>query len=136
MQTTTESSNASHAEEKEHPRGLYVLFGAEGWERFSYYGMRALLVLYMTRQLHFDRPHALAIYATYTGLVYLTPLAGGALADAILGRRKAVLIGGILMGYSMYRGIADKTPRQRFELREMIREGPKSSKMNLPPGSK
>lgn len=97
MQTTTESSNASLAEEKEHPRGLYVLFGAEGWERFSYYGMRALLVLYMTRQLHFDRPHALAIYATYTGLVYLTPLAGGALADAILGRRKAVLIGGILM---------------------------------------
>ena len=80
-----------------HPPRLFVLFFAEMWERFSYYGMRALLVLYMTRHLHFDRPHALAIYAMYTGLVYLTPLAGGALADAILGRRKAVLIGGLLM---------------------------------------
>jgi POT family proton-dependent oligopeptide transporter len=96
MQTTTESTPAD-ATSKEHPGGLYVLFGAEAWERFSYYGMRALLVLYMTRHLHFDRPHALAIYATYTGLVYLTPLAGGAFADAILGRRKAVLIGGVLM---------------------------------------
>ncbi len=96
MQTTT-TDTGKIDEHKEHPRGLYVLFGAEGWERFSYYGMRALLVLYMTRHLHFDRPHALAIYAMYTGLVYLTPLAGGALADAILGRRKAVLIGGLLM---------------------------------------
>ncbi|MDP3276283.1 MAG: peptide MFS transporter [Deltaproteobacteria bacterium] len=81
----------------EHPKGLYVLFGAEAWERFSYYGMRALLVLYMTRHLHFDRAHALEIYAMYTGLVYLTPLLGGALADSILGKRKAVLIGGALM---------------------------------------
>jgi len=81
----------------EHPRGLYVLFGAEAWERFSYYGMRALLVLYMTRHLHYDRAHALEIYALYTGLVYLTPLIGGSLADALLGRRKAVLIGGVLM---------------------------------------
>lgn len=81
----------------EHPGGLYVLFGAEGWERFSYYGMRALLVLYMTRHLHYDRAHALEIYALYTGLVYLTPLIGGSLADALLGRRKAVLIGGLLM---------------------------------------
>jgi len=81
----------------EHPRGLYVLFGAEAWERFSYYGMRALLVLYMTRHLHYERAHALEIYALYTGLVYLTPLLGGSLADALLGRRKAVLIGGLLM---------------------------------------
>ncbi len=81
----------------EHPGGLYVLFGAEAWERFSYYGMRALLVLYMTRHLHYDRAHALEIYALYTGLVYLTPLIGGSLADALLGRRKAVLIGGVVM---------------------------------------
>jgi POT family proton-dependent oligopeptide transporter len=99
MQTTTAQPTpaSSPDEAQQHPRGLYVLFGAEAWERFSYYGMRALLVLYMTRHLHYDRPHALEIYALYTGLVYLTPLFGGALADALLGRRKAVLIGGILM---------------------------------------
>ncbi len=99
MQTTGSASPSTTDPNapKEHPRGLYVLFGAEAWERFSYYGMRALLVLYMTRHLHFDRPHALAVYALYTGLVYLTPLFGGALADGVLGRRKAVLIGGILM---------------------------------------
>ena len=81
-----------------HPSGLYVLFGAEAWERFSYYGMRALLVLYLVNKLGYDRSHALEVYGLYTGLVYLTPLLGGYLADKILGRRKAVLIGGILMG--------------------------------------
>jgi POT family proton-dependent oligopeptide transporter len=81
-----------------HPSGLYVLFGAEAWERFSYYGMRALLVLYLTKALGVPKEHALEIYGLYTGLVYLTPLLGGYLADKILGRRKAVLIGGILMG--------------------------------------
>ena len=80
-----------------HPKGLYVLFGAEMWERFSYYGMRALLVLYLTEHLKFDRSSALDIYATYTGLVYLTPLLGGFLADKFLGQRKAVFIGGFLM---------------------------------------
>ncbi len=80
-----------------HPSGLYVLFGAEAWERFSYYGMRALLVLYLTKALGVPKEHALEIYGLYTGLVYLTPLLGGYLADKILGRRKAVLIGGILM---------------------------------------
>ena len=81
-----------------HPSGLYVLFGAEAWERFSYYGMRALLVLYLTKALGVPKEHALEIYGLYTGLVYLTPLLGGYLADKILGRRKAVLIGGVLMG--------------------------------------
>ncbi len=80
-----------------HPRGLYVLFGSEMWERFSYYGMRALLVLYLTKHLNFARKDALALYATYTGLVYLTPLLGGFLADKVLGQRKAILIGGIVM---------------------------------------
>src|SRR3954452_10701804 len=80
-----------------HPRGLYVLFGAEMWERFSYYGMRALLVLYLTKHLNMERKSALDIYATYTGLVYLTPLLGGYLADRYLGQRKAILIGGTLM---------------------------------------
>ena len=68
------------------------------WERFSYYGMRALLVLYLTKHLEL-RPQAdaLDLYATYTGLVYLTPLLGGFLADKFLGQRKAILVGGIVM---------------------------------------
>ena len=80
-----------------HPKGLYVLFGAEMWERFSYYGMRALLVLYLTEHLKQARPAALELYATYTGLVYFTPLLGGYLADKVLGQRKAILVGGIVM---------------------------------------
>ncbi len=80
-----------------HPPGLYVLFGAEMWERFSYYGMRALLVLYLTKHLHFNRGEALGVYAIYTSLVYLTPLLGGVMADLYLGQRKAILIGGLLM---------------------------------------
>ncbi|MCL2724730.1 MAG: peptide MFS transporter [Polyangiaceae bacterium] len=80
-----------------HPQGLYTLFGTEAWERFSYYGMRALLVLYLVNRIKLDREHALEIYGIYTSLVYLTPLVGGYLADKILGRRKAVLIGGIVM---------------------------------------
>jgi POT family proton-dependent oligopeptide transporter len=80
-----------------HPGGLYVLFGAEAWERFSYYGMRALLVLYLTNHLKYPRKDALALYALYTGLVYVTPLLGGFLADRVLGQRKAILVGGIVM---------------------------------------
>ena len=80
-----------------HPRGLYVLFGAEMWERFSYYGMRALLVLYLIGHLQYAEKDAKAMYATYTGLVYLTPIIGGFLADRFLGQRKAIFIGGIVM---------------------------------------
>ena len=80
-----------------HPKGLYVLFAAEAWERFSYYGMRALLVLYLVNHLNFERTDALAVYGMYTGLVYLTPFFGGLLADRVLGSRKAVLIGGVVM---------------------------------------
>ncbi|MBN2694487.1 peptide MFS transporter [bacterium] len=80
-----------------HPKGLYLLFSVEMWERFSYYGMRALLVLYMTKHLLFDTEKAGQVYGWYTGLVYLTPLMGGYLADRYLGARKSILIGGILM---------------------------------------
>ena len=86
-----------NAPNQKHPAGLYVLFGAEMWERFSYYGMRALLVLYLVNHMGVERESALDVYATYTGLVYLTPLLGGVMADRFLGQRKAVLIGGILM---------------------------------------
>lgn len=80
-----------------HPPGLRTLFFAEMWERFSFYGMRALLVLYLVSSLEFAREQALQVYATYTGLVYLTPILGGYLADRWLGARRAVLIGGIVM---------------------------------------
>ena len=83
--------------EKGHPRGLYLLFGVEMWERFSYYGMRALLVLYMTKQLVFSTEKAGSIYGWYTGLVYLTPLLGGYLADRYFGARKCIVIGATLM---------------------------------------
>jgi len=80
-----------------HPAGLKTLFFAEMWERFSYYGMRALLVLYLVNHLEFPRADALAIYATYTGLVYFTPILGGYIADRWLGARRAVFVGGIVM---------------------------------------
>jgi proton-dependent oligopeptide transporter, POT family len=85
-----------------HPPALYLLFFTEMWERFSYYGMRALLVLYLTSSymnggFGLDRPNALEIYALFTGLVYITPILGGLLADKILGQRKAIIIGAILM---------------------------------------
>ena len=90
-----------------HPKGLYVLFATEMWERFSYYGMRALLVLYLTAQIvnggfELDRTAALEIYAIFTGLVYLTPIVGGLLADKVLGQRKAIFIGGILMALGQF----------------------------------
>ncbi|HLQ26090.1 MAG TPA: peptide MFS transporter [Acidiferrobacterales bacterium] len=80
-----------------HPRGLHILFFTEMWERFSYYGMRALLVLYLVNALDYPRARALSLYATYTGLVYLTPILGGYLADKWLGSRRAVLVGGMVM---------------------------------------
>ncbi len=80
-----------------HPKGLYVLFFSELWERFSFYGMRALLVFYMTKSLLYEDQLATETYGAYTGLVYATPLFGGMLADRLLGYRKAIMIGGVLM---------------------------------------
>ena len=81
-----------------HPPGLFVLFFAEMWERFSYYGMRALLVFYMTKGfLGYGDAEAYSVYGAYTSLVYATPFIGGALADRFLGARQAVVIGGALM---------------------------------------
>ena len=80
-----------------HPKGLYILFLTEMWERFSYYGMRALLVLYLVEGLHESRDQALRLYAIYTAFVYLTPLVGGYIADRWLGSRRAIMIGGIVM---------------------------------------
>ncbi len=93
-----------------HPRGLSTLFFTEMWERFSYYGMRGILVLYMVAPLTgtdnpglgIDEGTAKAIYGTYTGLVYLTPVAGGWIADRLLGLRRTVLYGGIVIACGHY----------------------------------
>jgi POT family proton-dependent oligopeptide transporter len=79
------------------PKSLRTLFFTEMWERFSYYGMRALLVLYLVKSQNYSELDAIHIYAIYTGLVYLTPIIGGYLSDKYLGQQKAVLIGGITM---------------------------------------
>ncbi|HAN30049.1 MAG TPA: hypothetical protein DCQ06_00490 [Myxococcales bacterium] len=81
-----------------HPTGLFMLFFAEMWERFSYYGMRALLVLYIIKGfMQRSDKEAYAIYGAYTALVYATPFIGGILADRLLGARRAVILGGLLM---------------------------------------
>ncbi|RAS73151.1 peptide MFS transporter [Priestia endophytica] len=87
---------------KKHPPGLYLLFATEAWERFSYYGMRAILVLYLTATvasggLGVDKATALSLYGTFTSVVYITPMIGGYLTDRFLGRRLAITLGGIIM---------------------------------------
>lgn len=94
MSTTNTSS---------HPKGLYVLFATEFWERFSYYGMRAIFILFMTKMIFKgDKEQASQVYGTYTGLVYLTPLLGGYLADRYWGNRKSIFIGGFLMAIGQF----------------------------------
>ncbi|MEO0500173.1 MAG: peptide MFS transporter [Pseudomonadota bacterium] len=80
-----------------HPKGLFVLFFAEMWERFSYYGMRALLIFYLVQHWAFSDSEGSIIYGAYTALVYITPVVGGYLADRYLGQRKAVLFGAVLL---------------------------------------
>ena len=101
------ANTADQVRQKElfgHPVGLYVLFFTEMWERFSYYGMRAILVLYLTAQVIGDNPglgwtsgEALALYGWYTMLVYVASIPGGWIADKFLGQKKSVLVGGILL---------------------------------------
>src|SRR6478752_1574355 len=117
----TEVSYSAPGDLLGHPRGLSFLFATEMWERFSYYGMRALLVLYMVKYLIAERsdavlgfaglravlefffgplgaqPLASQIYGLYTAFVYLTPFFGGIFADKLLGQRKTVVVGGVLM---------------------------------------
>ena len=102
-----------------HPRGLFVLFYAEMWERFSYYGMRALLVLYLTKFWLFTDGKANLIYGAYTALVYITPVLGGMIADRWLGQRKAVIYGGVLlalghlfMAFEGMKGVTDPLAKQ------------------------
>ncbi len=92
----------STANAEGHPRGLYLLFFTEMWERFSYYGMRAIFILFMTKALLIATDQASIIYGSYTGLVYLTPLLGGYLADRYWGNRKSIFLGGIIMALGQF----------------------------------
>ena len=103
--------------EAKHPKQLYLLFFTEMWERFSFYGMKALLLAYMVTQLKFDEPKGYAILGSYAALVYTMPMFGGMLADRFLGYRKSIMFGGILMvighltlavpqGWSFFYGMA------------------------------
>ncbi|TCD12083.1 MFS transporter [Pedobacter frigidisoli] len=117
MQATNETISIDHDKELDlhlerqgvsdeklinHPVGLFLLFFTEMWERFSYYGMRALLVLFLVSEIskggwHWTRPEALSLYGWYTGLVYLTPIVGGLIADKLTGYRKAIILGALIM---------------------------------------
>lgn len=87
---------------KGHPKGLYLLFVTEMWERFSYYGMRALFMLYMVQALLFDKETASQVYGSYTGLVYLTPLIGGYIADRYWGNRRSIVVGALTMAIGQF----------------------------------
>src|SRR5215467_14613352 len=82
---------------RKHPKGLYVLFFTELWERYSFYSMMAILSLYMNESLHFDVAHVGRIYGLYTAGVYFLPLVGGWLADRVFGFNRAIIGGGALM---------------------------------------
>lgn len=110
-----------------HPGGLATLFATEMWERFSYYGMRALLTLFLTATLAkggfgFDRDTAFTIYGIFTGLVYVTPLIGGVIADKVLGQRMTIYIGGLTMAIGQFllalSSISNSTPEVLSASRE------------------
>jgi POT family proton-dependent oligopeptide transporter len=97
-----------------HPSTLFILFFTEMWERFSYYGMRALLVLFLTSSLMdggwgWERAEALRLYGVYTGFVYLTPIIGGFIADKFLGYRNAIILGALSMTLG-HASMAAETP--------------------------
>ncbi len=85
------------AQTGKHPKGLYVLFATEMWERFNFYGMRAILVLFMTKALLFNDAFSSNLYGSYIGLIYLTPLVGGYIADRYWGNKRSILVGGVIM---------------------------------------
>jgi proton-dependent oligopeptide transporter, POT family len=97
MATTSVVSSEEQSGFFGHPRGLSTLFFTEMWERFSYYGMRAFLILYMVHALGFDDRHAGSVYGTYTASVWAAAIVGGIIADRWLGQYKSVLIGGIII---------------------------------------
>lgn len=103
-----------------HPQGLYVLFATEMWERFSYYGMRAILALYLMKALLYSKELASQIYGTYTGLVYLTPLIGGYVADRYWGNRRSIIVGGLLMAAGQFFMFLSSTFYQSHGITEIL----------------
>jgi len=95
--TSITAQPREHARWFGHPPGLTILFLTEMWEKFSYFGMRALLVYYMTKSLAMRQEDASWVYGGYTSLAYFTPIVGGLIADRFLGRRRAVILGGSIM---------------------------------------
>lgn len=93
-----------------HPRGLGLLFVVEMWERFSYYGMRALLILYLVNALHWGVAASAKLYGTYASLVYLTPLIGGYIADRFIGTRRSLVIGGAIIALGHFSLAFDSMP--------------------------
>lgn len=85
-----------------HPTGLYLLFSTEMWERFSYYGMRAIFTLFLIGALNYDKEAASQMYGNYTGLVYLTPLIGGYISDNFWGNKRSIIVGGLLMAIGQF----------------------------------
>src|ERR1700757_2134506 len=85
------------SERKGHPKGLWVLFGTEMWERFNFYGMRTLLTLFIVNALLMSKETSSLIYGGFLGLCYLTPMLGGFISDRFLGNRNCILLGGLLM---------------------------------------
>lgn len=113
-QTTNSGINPEVQKRDKHPSTLFILFFTEMWERFSYYGMRALLVLFLTSSIleggwGWDRADALQLYGLYTGLVYLTPIIGGFIADRYLGYRNAIILGALSMTLG-HASMAAETP--------------------------
>ena len=111
-----DSSIAKHSSDfLGHPKGLFICFATEMWERFSYYGMRALLILYLTKHWQFTDAASYLIYGAYTSLVYIMPVFGGMLADQILGSKKAVTYGAILLVFG-HLGMTVESNEQIFYL--------------------
>src|SRR4051794_9126919 len=103
--TSSDTSHTNPADKRTwfgHPRQLARLFTTEMWERFGYYGMRALLTLYLTKHFLFSDQQATGLYGGYTALVYLTPLVGGLLADQFLGSKRSVKFGAIVMAIGYF----------------------------------
>ena len=106
-----------------HPKGLYFIFATSTAERFSYYGMRAIFILFLTQALLFDKEHAASIYGSYTGLVDLTPLIGGYIADKYWGIRRSVFWGAMMMAVGQFLMFASASMLEARELSHWLMYG-------------
>ena len=109
--------------ETKHPKGLYLIFATSTAERFSYYGMRAIFILFLTQALLMDKDHATSIYGSYTGLVYLTPLIGGYIADKYWGIRRSVFWGAVMMAVGQFMMFGSASMLEAHELSRWLMYG-------------